>query len=298
MQADIEALRTFFAIARAGGITAAADGLRRSVPALSRRLSRLEAQLGAELLDRTTRPALITPVGRELLRRVAQPLEELESALAALREQAGGGRRELTIASIPTAAYHLLPSAVLAFEKEFPRLRVRVRDLAAGEVCDAVARSTADLGISFAEALPAGLLFRPLVKDPFVLALPPQHPFARRRSIAWSDLAEERLIGIGHASDNRVILDRGLTAGGVRPRWHHEVQHLSTALGFVQHGLGLAPLPRMALLSTGTAGLVTVLLVRPRIQRVIGAVTARANHDTTAGAFVEQLVVIARGLRR
>lgn len=294
MQPDIEALRTFLAVARAGGLTAAAEGLHRSIPALSRRLARLEAQLGAELLDRTTRPPTLTPMGRELLQRAGRPLQELDEALEALRDSAGSGRRELTVASIPTAAYHLVPRAARIFEETFPHLRLRVRDMAAGEVLDAVARGAVDLGISFAERLRPGLAFRPLLRDPFVLVVPPGHEFSGRRRVTWAELSQERLIGIGRASDNRVILDRGLAAAGIRPRWHHEVQHLSTALGFVEHGLGLAPVPSMALQTASGTRLVAVPLSGPRTVRAIGAVIREGDLDAIATAFLDHLRSVAR----
>jgi DNA-binding transcriptional LysR family regulator len=60
-------------------------------------------------------------------------------------------------------------------------------------------------------------------------------------------MAPYRFITVGRLSGNRIILDAALADLPVRPRWFYEVQHLSTSLGLVEAGLGIAAGPQLAL---------------------------------------------------
>ena len=101
-------LRAFLSVAELESFHGAATALNLSQPALSRRIQKLEAAIGAPLLERTTRRVAITAVGRELLPLVQRMLDELDSC--SLRSRAGATPRgQVTIACLPTAAFYFLP---------------------------------------------------------------------------------------------------------------------------------------------------------------------------------------------
>jgi DNA-binding transcriptional LysR family regulator len=78
-------------------------------------------------------------------------------------------------------------------------------------------------------------------------------------------VAPHRFITVGRLSGNRIILDAALADLPVRPRWFYEVQHLSTSLGLVETGLGVAAVPRLAV----PTGEHPVLAVRPLVEPVV-----------------------------
>ena len=103
MAIALDQLRTFVAVAEAGGLTPAAETLHLSLPAISRRLTALEEELGVALLTRSTRRVALTQTGREFLPRARRLLDELEESLLGIREGEignlafhlrGGGRSE------------------------------------------------------------------------------------------------------------------------------------------------------------------------------------------------------------
>jgi DNA-binding transcriptional LysR family regulator len=210
MTIDLDQLRTFVAVAEAQSLTRAMDTLHLSLPAISRRLSSLEEELGIALLARSTRRVALTQTGREFLPRARRLLDELEESLLGIRETAARRRGLVTIACIPTAAYYFLPATLADFAKQFPNVRVRVMDLSADGVTDAVATGGVEFGIGMEGAVHPEVEFRPLRRDPFVLACRRDHPLAKKRGVRWDDLRGEALVGVSRRSGNRLILDRAL----------------------------------------------------------------------------------------
>ena len=133
--------------------------------------------------------------------------------------------------------------------------------------------------------------FTPLVNEPFVLACRRDHPLAKRSEVAWRELSDYRLIGVGRLSGNRVLLDHGLAHLDWRPSWFYEVQHLSTSLGMVEAGLGIAALPSLAMPAEDHPILVSRPLVDPVISRTLGLVRRRGSSlSPAAEQFVETLL--------
>jgi DNA-binding transcriptional LysR family regulator len=276
MAIDLDQLRTFVAVAEAGGLTAAAETLHLSLPAISRRLTALEEELGIALLERSTRRVALTQTGREFLPRARRLLDELEESLLGIRETAARRRGVVTLACIPTAAYYFLPATLAAFARRFPEVRVRVIDQSGDGVTDAVASGGAEFGIGMEGVQHPEVEFRPLRQDPFVLACRRDHPLAARRvAVRWRDLDGERLVGVSRRSGNRLILDRALLPRGISPVWRYETEHLSTSLGLVEAGLGIAVVPRLALPRGVHPVLVARPLVDPLIERTTGLVLRR-----------------------
>ena len=89
---DLQELQAFVAVAERASFRAAAEDLHLSQPALSRRVDKLEAQLGAKLLERTTRRVSLTNIGRVFLERARTAIDELESAVLSIGDgHATGG---------------------------------------------------------------------------------------------------------------------------------------------------------------------------------------------------------------
>jgi DNA-binding transcriptional LysR family regulator len=290
MAIDLDQLRTFVAVAEAGSLTAAAETLHLSLPAISRRLSALEEELGVALLTRSTRKVTPTQTGRDFLPRARRLLDELEESLLGIRETAAQRRGLVTLACIPTAAYYFLPATLAAFARRFPAIRVRAMDLSADGVIEAVASAAAEFGIGMEGAAHPEVAFRPLRRDPFVLACRHDHPLARKRVVRWADLAAEKLVGVSRRSGNRLILDRALLPHGIVPAWHYEAEHLSTSLGLVEAGLGVAVVPRLALPREAHPVLVARPLREPEVDRATGLLLRRGAEPGPAARALMDLL--------
>ena len=266
---DLQQLQGFVAVAERGSFRAAADHINLSSPALSRRIEKLETILGARLFNRTTRDVELTPLGRVFLERARTALDDLESAMLGISDIATHRGGRVTVACVPSAALYFLPNVVRSFTQNYPGIRVRVVDESMNQVLQSVLSGESDFGIGFMNTLVPEITFESIHDDPFVLAMPREHPLAKRKAVNWAELENESLITVARSSGNRQLLDDSLTKAGLNPSFAFEVSHVATLLGMVEAGLGLAAVPRMAL-STTHATLLGLPLRQPQTVRRLG----------------------------
>lgn len=286
---EILDLRAFKAVVELANFHRAAEALNISQPALSRRIQKLEATIGAPLLERTTRQVHLTALGNELVPMVDRMLEEFDSSLFSSKSLLPSSRQMLLpIACLPTIAYSMMPRAIERFREVYPRVRFRILDVRSVDVCQAVARGDVEFGLNLGAVSELGLEFMPLLSDPFDLVMNRAHPLAEINELVWEHLQDYPLIANHRLSGNRAFLDSTLARSKLAMNWSYEVTKFSTALGMIEVGLGVSVMPR----STLPKGCHTNLVVRPiggpTIARTIGILrrsgssmskTARDFHD-------------------
>jgi len=276
MNLDVQGLQAFTRIAALGTFQKAAGALFLSQSALSRRISKLEEDLGVRLLDRTTRRVRLTAVGRDFLPQARRLIEELETSFAGMREMAKHGSGQVALACVPTAAIHILPTVIREYSAKHPDNRIRILDVHANEVLQAVLRGEAEFGLTLSGADEPEIETEPLFDDPFVLACRKDHPLAKRRTVKWAELGEHRVITVGRLSGNRALLDFGLPSNLPQQRWTYEVQHsFWTGLGMVEAGIGVIAVPMLALSGRRNTGLVSRPLVEPKLTRTLAVIRRR-----------------------
>lgn len=284
-------LRCFLAIVDLGGFHQAADLLGLSQSALSRRIQGLEAAVGAPLLERSTRRVSMTTVGRQMEPTMRRVLADLESSLLSASEVGRQQHGQVTLACIPTAAFYFLPKVIKAYGKLYPKIRFRVLDLGANECLASVARREVEFGLNIMGAGDPEMDFTALTEDPFVLACRRDHPLARKKRIRWADLAGHALAGVSRASGNRMLLDSVLIKSGVSLSLNYETNHLSTSLGFVEAGLGVSVLPRLATPQSDHPIIVTKPIEDPVVTRTIGLVERRHNRLAPAAQRFRDMLI-------
>lgn len=290
-------LRAFVATAERKSFRAAADALFISPPALSRRIERLEAALGTRLLERTTRRVALTPSGQLFLEHATAVLDSLEAAFQRVTGNAAARKGMVTVATIPSAAEQILPGALMEFATRFPDVRIRVVDEGAQEVLAQVIGGSADFGLNFIGAQEPGIEFQPLCRDGYVLVVPRDHPLARRRSVAWKELANERMIAVSRTSGNRLLIDNVMARMKHRPTAFHEVSHVATLIRLVEAGLGIGVVPSMSLHPTARQNVVGIPLVQPAAHRTLGLISRRDQGLTPLAAEL-YAIVRKHGARR
>lgn len=291
---DLNDLLAFRAVAELSNFSKAAESVHLSQPAFSRRIDKLEQALGVRLLERTTRRVTLTAVGRDFERKVRQLLDELDATLLGIRGVAARHGGEVTVACVPSTVYYYLSEVIRRYHERAPRVRVKVLDAGANEVLAAVARGEADFGLNFIGAQEGELEFRPLVEERFVAACRRDHPLARLRRVSWAQLAEHDFISVGRASGNRVLLDQALAGIAGRPQAIYETQHVTTALGLVEAGLGVAAVPSMAMPGPDHPLLVSLPLVDPVVTRKVGLIRRRGRSLSPAA---QQLYELFEGVK-
>nr|WP_282602893.1 LysR substrate-binding domain-containing protein [Paracoccus sp. PARArs4] len=120
---------------------------------------------------------------------------------------------------------------------------------------------------------------------------PKDHPLMSRQLLSWGELADHRFITVGRGSGNRLIMDLGLAQSRLRPQPFFEVQHLSTSLGLVEAGLGVAALPRMSMPVGPHPRIATVRLTDPVIRRTVGIVRIAGRSRSPAAELFHEMLL-------
>ncbi len=169
---------------------------------------------------------------------------------------------------------------------------VRIIEEGADEVLASVKHGEADLAVNYIGMQDPEVEFAPLLKEPYVLACPAGHPLARRRSVRWEELAQYPLARVSHASRNRLFIDQALAELPPLPRPTIEVRHVSTLIGLVESGLGLAVVPQLTL-PLKPAAVVGVKLDKPVVNRTLAIVRRRGRSLSPAAAAFARLLTSA-----
>jgi DNA-binding transcriptional LysR family regulator len=287
-------LRAFVTVGELQSFAAAAKALHLSQPALSRRISHLEDLLGVRLFDRTTRSVELTLLGRRFLAQVRGLVDDLDRSVLSLRDAAQLEAGDVTIGCVFSAVHHFLPPLIRTFSERHPQVLVRIIEEGADEVLACVKQGEADFALNYIGMQDPEVEFTPLLKEPYVLACRAQDPLARRRSVRWEELAAHPHARVSHASRNRLFIDQALADMPPLPRPICEVRHVSTLIGLVENGLGVAVVPQLSL-PRQSATVIGVRLEKPAISRTIGMIRrAGRSLSPAASAFAQLLTQASR----
>ena len=274
---DLNELAAFRAAVRFPTFTQAAQHIHLSQPAFSRRIDKLEQGLGVQLFQRSTRRITLTAVGKEFERRLEEVFSSLEATVLHVRGAAAAVQNTIAIACVPSVVNYFLTKIILAFHKKHPNVYIRILDDNAEGVLRLVAEGTADFGLNFIGVQQPDLEFAPLLEEEFVVACRRDHPLAKRQKIRWSELSGYTYISVGKNSGNRLILDQAIAGSRQLPESMFETQHVTTMLGLVEAGIGIAVVPSIAAPKKHHPLVVSVALHDPVIRRKIGLIKKKGR---------------------
>jgi DNA-binding transcriptional LysR family regulator len=274
---DLADLLAFRAVAELNNFRRAAESVHISQPAFSRRIDKLEQALGVKLLDRTTRRVSLTAVGRDFARKTALWLDDLDATLLAVRGIAATRMGEVTIACVPSTVYYHVSQVIRRYREIYPKIRVKIHDAGANEVLDTVVRGEADFGLNFMGGQEPDIEFKPLLEERFVAACRRDHPLARKRRVTWAELADHDFITVSKMSGNRLLIDQALAGALKRPASLYEANHVTTLLGLVEAGLGVAAVPSLAMPARDHPLLASVPLGEPVVTRRVGLIRRKGR---------------------
>lgn len=201
---ELEQMRQLEAVARMGTVSAAADELHISQPALSRSIQRLEAELGCALFDRAGRRVVLNEAGRSALEWARQLLRDerlMREGVAAVARRA----RALHVASVAPAPVWRLTGLLV---ERFPQETLTSELVSEETVLRGVADGTFDFGIVLGQLHRPGLMACELMRENLSVTLPPNHPLAARGKATFADLAGESFLIMSEIGFWRGVVDR------------------------------------------------------------------------------------------
>ncbi|XRQ08786.1 LysR substrate-binding domain-containing protein [Actinomadura welshii] len=243
---DLRHLRYFVAVAEELHFGRAAERLTMAQPPLSQAIRRLEAELGVQLLHRSTRRVDLTEAGRSYLARARKILGEVDEAAHEARRVAAGAVGHLAIGCVGSATYSLLPAISRGLSLDLPGVDFSFRgEMLVPDQTAALRTGEIDLALLRPPVQEPALTVLPLREDRLVVAVPAGHPLSALREVGVADMADADLIV--HSADRRSVM-YGVVLGlfrdaGVEPRIRHEVGETSTLITLVAGGLGAAVVP-------------------------------------------------------
>lgn len=245
---DLDSLRLLTLIAELGSLGQAADQLRISQPAASKRLSMLERRLGLPLAERGTRGSALTTEGKAVCHWAERVLAEAQNLMAGVDALRAERSRDLRVASSMTLAESFLPAWVAELQRRSPGLQLSLKVTNSEQVAALAARHEISLGFIESPGVPAGLSSRTVATDQLVVVVARTHPWARRRQpVPLAELAETPLIVREPGSGTRETLERIFAAAGLQPVAPLMVLDVNAAVRSAA-AAGIAP----AVLSTAT----------------------------------------------
>lgn len=272
---ELHQLRYMAAVARTANFSRAAEQCHVTQPSLSQQIHKLEEELGELLFVRMKRAITLTPAGENFLRRAQTILSEVD---AAKREASEAGlllRGTLTIGVLPTIAPYLLPDTIASFSADFPGVELIVQEDTTERLLRQTLAGGVDTAIMSLPIADSRVETRVLFEEELLLALPPNHPLTRRRSIRPADLDGQQLIVLqeGHCLGDQVL--RFCDRNEACPHIIFRSAQLETILALVRAGMGISLVPAMAIQESRPDAPAFRSLTTPRPQRTIVAVWAK-----------------------
>jgi DNA-binding transcriptional LysR family regulator len=251
---DVHALIEF---ARAGSIAGAAERLFRTPSAITRQLQRLEAELGAELLDRSTKPPRLNALGSRVLERARDMLQQTE-ALRSLASRDAEPHGLLRIGLAHPLAEGTFIEPIRALTERYPKVRVRLLSERTSELFSRMLAGELDLAaVPFPEGrtAPAPLVTNLIATDRVEIVQRAAGNFGG----SWKSLSRAPWVLNPPGCFLRAGLVDRMERAGFTPLIAAEIHNMHLQLAFVQSGYGLGLLPARFVASYNSLNTVEVL---------------------------------------
>lgn len=292
----IEDLRVFATVAAERSFSRAAKKLRRTQPAVSQAIRRLEDATGERLIDRSSRDGTLTDAGDLLLgysQRILRLMEEAEAGVTELRDVQKG---RVIIAANEAGVHALLP-LFQKFREHHPGVLVDVRRMHARLIPQEVSLRSVDFGVLTFQPAEKELVSVPISNDEFVLLVRPDDPVAKRKELTMEEMGRLTIVAHNDPSPARDRVLRMYEQRHAALNIRLSLPSLDSIKRAVEMGLGVALLPRRCALSEISRGhLVEVAvpeLQAPRQVRFVYRKGGDLSH--AAKAFLETVKSIAGG---
>ena len=242
-------LKYIVAVARERHFGRAAEACFVSQPTLSVAIRKLEDELGVTLFERGGAEVGVTPIGQRIVAQAQKVLEESASIKEIARQGHDPLAGPLRVGVIHTIGPYLLPRLVPLQIERTPQMPLLLQENFTVRLVELLRQGEIDCAIMALPLPEAGLVMQPLYDEPFVVAVPHEHPWADRDSIDAQDLKQQTmlLLGSGHCFRDQVLevcpeLSRfSASSDGIQRTF--EGSSLETIRHMVAAGIGVTVLP-------------------------------------------------------
>lgn len=294
---SIDEIEAFVSIARLGGFARAAEAVRRSQPAISRRIEMLEGELGTPLFDRVRGGVVLTEAGRAFLPYAEAVLATVQDGAAAVRGLARGEQGVVSVALVGTLASTGFATMLREFGRRHPGVKLELRTAASQEVSDLVRRGEVTLGLRYFTDPDPALASEVVLQERQVVVCASDHPLAGRRVRDPARLADQRWVTFPPQRRRRepfaTVLEQRLAGCGLQPAEIVRIDSLTAQKRFVEAGFGIALLIESSIEEEGRLGTLRTIDV-PALRGGVPVVLVRRQNGYLSGA-AQTLAAVIRG---
>jgi DNA-binding transcriptional LysR family regulator len=239
---DIQQLKNFLALAETLNFRKAAEQINIVQPALSRQIQILENEVGALLFNRNKRTVTLTVAGIFFQKEAGRIVQDLDKTVVRTAQLHNGEAGEIKLAHSSSAMNTVVPSFLIKVKEKWPQLKTIVQESSNFRQIEMMLARKTDIGIAPNIVLPPEMNSKILYKENFVLILPNNHPFSKKRLNDLSILKNETFIlpqlstGTGYVETILQICQ----SHGFKPKVAHESAHAAGVLRLVEAGLGIS----------------------------------------------------------
>ena len=295
----IAQLRTFVTVAEQKHFVSAANKLGISQPSLSQALAALESGLGIQLIERSTRRVIVTPIGEQLLPFAKATLEAADAFVAHSRGAGGELAGPLNIGIIPTVAPYILPALLTLIAEEFPELEPRIVENQTENLLQRLRDGHIDVAILATPTGATGVTEIPLYDEAFAIVTNPDNPLGGRGDLALDALRDLELLLLddGHCLRDQIVelcqladVDRSPGAQSAT-----RAASLTTVVQLVVAGLGstLVPMSAVATECTRPGIAVSAFADGVEAKRTVGLVMRSSSRRQQEFARLGELITRA-----
>jgi LysR family transcriptional regulator, transcription activator of glutamate synthase operon len=287
---DVDQLRAFVAVARAGRFTRAARRLGTTQPNLSRRVQQLEAQVGSKLVVRTPARVVLTSAGERFLAHAERALASIDAGRTAIDELSGEPRGVVALGSQPTISAYVLPPLLARFQRRAPQVVLRLREGLAEQIEERVASGELDLALMNLPVRRVDLAAQKLWQEDYMLAVAPSHRLANAERVPLSEAAREPLVVVAGAAATMALL-AACEEAGATPNVVVDADNLEAVRRMVEQGLGVALLPRTMAIAAQGPRLRALEVTRGGVRRQVALVHRGEAYLTAAARALRSAIV-------
>jgi DNA-binding transcriptional LysR family regulator len=240
---ELRQLEYFVAVAEEANFTRAAERVHISQSGVSAQVRALEAEVGAELFDRSARTARPTAAGAAALPHARTALAAAGALRHAVDDVNGLVRGRLEVGMITGCEVTPLFDALAAFHRAYPGIEIALHEDNSDRLIENVRSGTADVALIGAAAKPpAGLESLVIVDEGLIAGVGDGHPLWRRADVALHELTAYEIVSLPVGTGIRSVFDQACAAAGVRPVIALEATAPGAVADLAVRGMGVAVL--------------------------------------------------------
>ena len=294
---DSTEMRILHALATTGSLTAAAQSLGLSQPAVSQRIKRVETRLAVPLIERQGRGIRLTQAGNILADHARTVVAEIDAALAAIDDLRGERGGTLRLVGFPSASATVVPAIMRGLDAEAPDVSLQYREAEPPGAIAMLRDGEVDCALIFdyegAAELPAGSVFTPLWRETVSLVIN-QDRVEGQQTVHLADYAAEHWIA--GCEKCRGHLLAAAAESGFEPDIIQETDNVPAMLAMAAAGGAVAMVPGLALAAARTLPDDAIALpLDPPRYRTIGLVSMATTNESPQVKLCKRLLAAIDG---